>query len=88
MAGISAKDCQYYGNFTTDIHGTNLVCDQTYYPTSHGDRFTPASIIAEYYTNLNVAAFSVRSLGGNFLNQMRSTSDRYACGWREQRDFS
>lgn len=73
MAGLSAKDCAYFGNFTTDIHGTNLACDQTFYPTSHGDRYAPASVISEYYSNPNYVGYSVRTMPGPFLNQVNQT---------------
>jgi hypothetical protein len=78
MSGLSAKDCEYYGDFTTDAHGVNLTCDQTYYPTSHGDIYGRATVISEYFTNLNVVAFSVRTGSStNFLSQVNQTQNLF-----------
>lgn len=69
--GIWGADCEIYGDFSTDIHGTNLLCDFAYYYSSHGDKIKDATIGVRTFTGVTQLEYSVRSYPGQpFLSQV------------------
>ena len=60
-AGLAAKDCEIWGNFKTDPHGTALKCDTTYQPTLHGDRNGTVTVSLEFYEATNQFGYSIRT---------------------------